>query len=170
MILTSKILKGFLVRNTWERILSLKNLMKSHLPCKIIKLMIDPALFSGSDYTFNNDKVPRLDRDRDSSSFPFFLCSRPFPSRAILLNLCVSAMFFWRDTEKRFTLQLNDNLLDWIEFSRRKIVPEVVLFRNVRNFYLATWNKNTERSKTHKPTKKRKKEKKTSLILKYAFS
>lgn len=76
--------------------------------------MIDPALFSGSDYTFNNDKVPRLDRDRDSSSFPFFLCSRPFPSRAILLNLCVSAMFFWRDTEKRFTLQLNDNLFDWI--------------------------------------------------------
>lgn len=41
------------------------------LPRNVIKSMIDPALFSGSDYTLDYDKVTRLDRDRDSSSTPF---------------------------------------------------------------------------------------------------
>lgn len=34
--------------------------------------MIDPALFSGSDYTLDYDKMSRLDKDRNSSSISFF--------------------------------------------------------------------------------------------------
>lgn len=69
--------------------------------------MIDPALFPGSDYTLDHDKVPRLDRDRQRFLFYLFTIDRfhyaLFSSAFIHLQCSFGECF---------TLQLGDNLFD----------------------------------------------------------